>query len=229
MNKKKSKQKFKPLSEATLEEMQEAFLMGGLWITSELEGHTETGAFSEENLGIPAVEYFPMRAYATLKDPNCNWGWKKGTKLSTLFINVMKSDMAHTLRDYMECGEPMVMPASYLEREDEDDGWDDSNGVLEMDPDCFRFQGSSAKFQGSSYMSDMELLEELEQKETRHNRGYKIARAAAKGDPMLEQYVELAFTLPDHRAISKKLRKTKPQVLEIEAELIARIKVMLKK
>lgn len=59
--KRKTKQKFKPLSSATPEEMQEAFLMAGLWISSELEGHTETGAFSELNLGIPAVEYFPMK------------------------------------------------------------------------------------------------------------------------------------------------------------------------
>ena len=221
MDKKKSKQKYKPLSSATTEEMQEAFLMAGLWISSELEGHTETGAFSEQNLGIPAVEYFPMKAYTTLNSPDCNWHWKQGTKLSTLFINVMKSDMAHVLRDYLDNGEPMVIPASYLEREDEEDGWDDSNGILEMDPE--------QKQQGWQTMSDMELLEELEQKETRHNRGYKIARAAAKGNPKLEQYVELAFTLPDHRAISKKLRKTKPQVLEIEAELIARIQILLKK
>ena len=68
MKKKKSKQRFKSLGEATAEEMQEAFLMAGLWISSELEDHTETGAFSEQNLGIPAVEYFPMKAYTTL---NC--------------------------------------------------------------------------------------------------------------------------------------------------------------
>lgn len=219
MKKKNSKQKFKPLSSATPEEMQEAFLMGGLWASSELEGHTESGAFSEQNLGIPAVEYFPMKAYDTLSKPDCKWKWKEGTKLSTLFINVMRSDMAHTLRDYIDDGEPMVIPASYLERDDEEDGWDDSNNVLDVDPED--------RQQGFRVVSDMELLEELEQKESRHSRGYKIARAAAKGDPKLEQYVELAFTLPDHRAISKKLRKTKPQVLEIEAELIARIKVIL--
>ena len=200
---KSKKQKYKPLSSATPEEMQEAFLMGGLWISGELEGHTESGAFSEQNLGIPAVEYFPMKAYDTLSKPDCKWKWKEGTKLSTLFINVMRSDMAHVLRDYIDNGEPMVIPASYLERDDEEDGWDDSNNVLDVDPE--------QKRQGYRVAS----------------RGYKIARAAAKGDPKLEQYVELAFTLPDHRAISKKLRKTKPQVLEIEAELIARIKVML--
>lgn len=220
MKKKNSKQKFKPLSSATPEEMQEAFLMGGLWISGELEGHTESGAFSEQNLGIPAVEYFPMKAYDTLSKPDCKWKWKEGTKLSTLFINVMRSDMAHVLREYMDNGEPTVTPASYLERDDEEDGWDDANGVLDIDPEL-RQNAFQTK-------SELELLEELEQKETRHNRGYKIARAAAKGDPKLEQYVELAFSLPDHRAISKKLRKSKPQVLEIEAELIARIKMILR-
>lgn len=216
---KSRKQKFKPLSSATPEEMQEAFLTGGLWISGELEGHTEGGAFSEQHLGIPAVEYFPMKAYDTLSKPDCRWKWKEGTKLSTLFINVMRSDMAHVLRDYIDNGEPMVIPASHLERDDDEEGWDDSNSVLDVDPED--------RQQGFRVMSDMELLEELEQKESLHSRGYKIARAAAKGDPRLEQYVDLAFTLPDHRAISKKLRKTKPQVLEIEAELIARIKVIL--
>ena len=199
--------------------------MGGLWISGELEGHTETGAFSEHNLGIPAVEYFPMKAYDTLSKPDCKWKWKEGTKLSTLFINVMRSDMAHVLRDYIDNGEPMVIPASYLERDNEGDGWDDSNNVLDVDPE----QKRQAFMDGrdTDPRSGKGFLEELEQKESRHSRGYKIARAAAKGNPKLEQYVELAFTLPDHRAISKKLRKTKPQVLEIETELIARIKVML--
>lgn len=39
----------------------------------------------------------------------------------------------------------------------------------------------------------MELLEELQQKESRRDAGYKIARAAAKGDAQLERLVELAF------------------------------------
>lgn len=222
MKKRNSKQKYKPLSSATPEEMQEAFLMGGLWISSELEGHTETGAFSEQNLGIPAVEYYPIKAYNTQKDPKCKWKWKEGTKLGTLFINVMKSDMAHTLRDYIDDGYPDVKANSEFERESaEEDGFDDANDMVEIDPELRR--------NGFAVKSDLELLEELEQKETRHNRGYKIAKAAAKGAPMMEQYVELAFDQLDHRAISKKLRKTKPQVLEIEAELIARIKLILRK
>ena len=60
--KKKSKQKFKPLSEATPEEMRQAFKMAGLWITGEMMGLTEEGAFSVAFLGEPAVEYLPKRS-----------------------------------------------------------------------------------------------------------------------------------------------------------------------
>lgn len=43
MPKKKSKQKYKPLSEATREDIQESMKMGSYWLTDELEGHTESG------------------------------------------------------------------------------------------------------------------------------------------------------------------------------------------
>ncbi len=221
MQKKKCKQKFKPLSSATPEEMREAFLMAGLWISSVLQGHTISGAFSVANLGIPAVEYFPMKAYTTLNSPDCEWKWKVGSKLSTLFINVMRSDMAHVLRDYIESGEPTVIPSSYLVREEESDGWDDSNNILEVDP--------AQKLNGYQMKSDMEMLEELTQKESRYNEAYMIAKEAAKGTPILEEYVELAFTLPDHRAISKKMRITKQRVLDLEDELIRRIYSLLDK
>lgn len=46
MPKKKSKQKYKPLSDATLEEIQEAMQMGSYWLTDELEGHTESTSHS---------------------------------------------------------------------------------------------------------------------------------------------------------------------------------------
>jgi hypothetical protein len=101
-NKIKEKQKYKPLSEATQEELDTAFLMAALWVTTELEGRTGGGAFSEAYLGVPAAEYFPRLAYKKLKDPACRWKWKEGTKLSTLMINVIKSDMAHKLRDFMD-------------------------------------------------------------------------------------------------------------------------------
>lgn len=136
MSKKKLKQKFKPLSEATPEELKKSFRMAGLWVTGELMGQTEEEAYSEAFLGEPAVEYFPKRAFVKLKDPKCKWKWKEGTKLSKLMINVMKSDMGHALERYEDLGMPDVKAGSEFAREDGgDDGWDDTNDILEMDLD----------------------------------------------------------------------------------------------
>lgn len=219
MKKKNSKQKFKPLSDATPEELRKAFAMAGLWITGELMGQTDEGAFSEAFLGEPAVEYFPKRAFLKLKDPNCKWKWKEGTKLSTLMINVIKSDMGHALERYEAQGMPNVKAGSEFEREDEEDGWDDANDVLEVDPDLKR--------NDFDVETEEERRAELMKWESQRDAGIKIARAAAQGDPLMERYVELAFTQPDHRTISKKMKKTKTEILEIEAKLIVRIKMML--
>ena len=231
---KKLKQKFKSLSEATPGELREAFKIASFWLTDVLEDCTEFGAFSEQNLGEKAIEYFPKRAYVTLTDPKCKWKWKPGTKLSTLMINVIKSDMAHVMRDYMLDGEPLVKANSEFEREGADeDGWDDSNDVLDYDPESFKFQGSSAKFQGSDYKSDMELqqekLAELERYESRRDAGYRIARQAAKGDAQFEKYVEAVFNLPDQRSICKRMKMTKAEVEALEAELIVKIKLVMAK
>ena len=219
----KEKEKLKTWADATPEEKREAWMLGALWTSDELEGRTDSGAFSEANLGENPIIHFPRKAYQTLKDPNCNWKWKEGTKLSTLFINVIKSDMAHTLRDYIENGKPDVRAASEFERDDiSDDGWDDANDILDVDPED-RQNGFQVK-------SQMELLEELQQRESRHDRGYKIARAAAKaiGNPKLERLVELAFEPMDRRTISKKMKITKTEVIELEDELCREIKKMLK-
>lgn len=212
----------KPLSEATPQEMDRALVMAGLWVSTELEGRTASGAFSEAWLGIPAVEYFPLRAYRTLKAPDCKWQWKEGTKLSTLFINVMKSDMAHTLRSYKDNGEPDLRAASELRWHGSDDTDDeaDRNSPLEVD--------AAVREGGFQVMSGMELLEDLEASENRRTQGYKIARAVAKGDPEMERYVELVFTLPDLRSISKRMKKTQDYVLAIEAELVERVKLKLR-
>lgn len=218
--KKKSKQKYKPLSEATPEEMTQAFKMAGLWITGELMNEqTEEGAFSEAFLGEPAVEYFPKRAFLKLNDPDTKWKWKEGTKLSTLMINVVKSEMGHALERYEAQGMPDVMAGSSFEREDGEDGWDDANDILEVDPDLKR--------NDFDVQTDEELKAELAKWESRRDAGMKIARAAAQGNPLMEKYVELAFTQPDHRTISKKMKKTKAEILEIEMELITKIKVMI--
>lgn len=89
--KKKSKQKFKPLSSATPEERYRAMELATYWVTDEVEGHTDSGAFSEAYLGEPARLYFPRNAYEKLKDPNSKWKWKEGTQLSTLMINDMNN------------------------------------------------------------------------------------------------------------------------------------------
>lgn len=213
--KKKNKQKYKPLSEATPGELREALRMASYWLTDELEDCTEFGAFSEQNLGEPAIEYFPKRAYLTLKDPKCKWHWKEGTKLSTLMINVIKSDMAHVLRDYHLDGDPLLKANCEFEREGADeDGFDDANEPEEVDPEV--------RMGNMHVMTEMEKLAELEAYQSQRDKGMRIARAAAKesGDPKLMVYVELAFTLPDYRAISKKMRVTQAEVKEMEKRLI---------
>lgn len=213
--KRKSKQKDKPLSEATPGELREALRMASYWLTDELEDCTEFGAFSEQNLGEPAIEYFPKRAYLTLRDPKCKWHWKEGTKLSTLMINVIKSDMAHVLRDYHLDGDPLLKANCEFEREGADeDGFDDANEPEEVDPEV--------RMGNMHVMTEMEKLAELEAYQSQRDKGMRIARAAAKesGDPKLMVYVELAFTLPDYRAISKKMRVTQAEVKEMEKRLI---------
>jgi hypothetical protein len=213
--KRKSKQKYKPLSEATPGELREALKMASYWLTDELEDCTEFGAFSEQNLGEPAIEYFPKRAYLTLKDPKCKWHWKEDTKLSTLMINVIKSDMAHTLRNYHLDGAPLLKANCEFERNGADeDGFDEANEPEEVDPEV--------RMGNMHVMTEMEKLAELEAYQNQRDKGMKIARAAAKesGDPKLVVYVELAFTLPDYRAISKKMHVTQAEVKEMEKRLI---------
>ncbi len=222
MKKTKTKQKFKPLGEATPEELREAMKLASFWLTDVLDGYeTEKGAFSEAFLGEPARLYFPKRAYLKLKDPNSKWKWKEGTKLSTLMINVIKSDMAHAVRKYMELGEPDVMVARELVREDiSEDGWDDANDILEVDPDLKR--------NDFDVPTEEEKLAELERYESRRDAGYRIARQAAKGEAEFEKYVEAVFNLPDQRSICKRMKMTKAEVEALEAELIVRIKVVLR-
>ena len=218
MKQKKKKQKFKPLSSATPEERYRAMELATYWVTDEVEGHTDSGAFSEAYLGEPARLFFPRKAYEKLKDPNSKWTWKEGTQLSTLMINVVKSEMAHKLREYKLDGKPTVVPASSMERDHESGGEDEvknPNSVLEMDADVKR--------NDFDVMTDMEMLEELQRQESRRDRGYKIARAAAKesGDVKLMKYVEAVFENPDYRTISKKMKITQVEVKELEARLIA--------
>lgn len=112
---------------------------------------------------------------------------------------------------------------SEFEREDADeDGFDDANDMVEISPDD-RQNAFVVK-------SEMELMEELRQKESRRDRGYKIALAAAKesGDAMLLKYVEVMFSgLPTDRAVSKKLKKTLAELQELQDQLLAIIRKQL--
>lgn len=141
-------------------------------------------------------------------------------KLSTLMINIIRSDMQHVLRDYKLDGEPLVKANSEFERESADeDGFDDANDMVEISPDD-RQNAFVVK-------SEMELMEELRAKESRRDRGYKIALAAAKesGDAMLLKYVEVMFSgLPTDRAVSKKLKKTLAELQELQDRLLAIIR-----
>ena len=213
--KNKKNGKLKPLSDATPEELREAMKMASYWLTDELDGHTEKGAFSVMNLGEEARQYLIKHAYIILKDPECKWKWKEGTKLSTLMINVVRSEMGHVLRKYLNQDEPDVVHASSLKRAARggDDDFDDANTVLEMALEKQRDDGQ--------VNTEMEMLEELERYESLRDKGQKIARAAVKGDAKLEQYVDLVFELPDYRTISKRMNISIPEVKELESELIA--------
>lgn len=215
LNDNKQKGKLKPLSDATQGELREAIKMASYWLTDELDGHTEKGAFSVMNLGEEARQYFIKHAYIILMDPECKWKWKEGTKLSTLMINVVRSEMGHVLRKYLNQNEPDVVHASSLKRAARggDDDFDDANTVLEMALEKQRDDGQAN--------TEMEMLEELERYESLRDKGQKIARAAVKGDIKLEQYVDLVFELPDYRTISKRMKISIPEVKELESELIA--------
>lgn len=213
------KKKFRSLKEATPEEMREATRIASLWLTAELEGRTTKGAFSERNLGEAARKFFVKRAIIVLLAPDCKWKWKEGTKLSTLMINVMRSEMGHVLRKYINQGKPEMVMASDLDApkgpaggEDESDS---PNGVLEIDEDVRR--------NAFEMRSEMELLEELEREEGLREKGMRIARAAVKGNARLEKYVELVFELPDYRAISKRMKVTLTEVKAMEMEVIKNV------
>lgn len=216
----KNKTKFKRLGDATRQEKEKAFKVAAIWIVKELEGLTEEGAFSERFLGVPAAEYFLKRAKLKLNDPFCKWKWKEGVQLSTLMINIIKSDMGHVLDKFRELGMPDVRAGSEFEtKEGGYDDWDDANHILEVDPDLKRNHFVE--------ITEEELQEELSKWESRREAGYKIACVAAEGDPLLEKYVELAFTQPDYRTISKKMKITQAEVLELEEQLIRRIQCRL--
>ena len=197
---------------ASPEEVYRALQTATHWLDGELKGRTETGPFSEGYLGEPARLFFPDRAYRSLKAPGCRWKWKKGTKLGTLIINMMQSDMRHIRRRFVEDGCPEVVPASRFETSQDDD--DDANSILDIDPEL--------RHRGFCVQSELEKQEERQAREQRRDQGRTIAyRVACQSeDPQLIRYALLAFELPDYRAISKRMKMSRQSVRKLESRLI---------
>lgn len=198
---------------ASPEEVYRALQTATHWLDGELKGRTETGPFSEGYLGEPARLFFPDRAYRSLKAPGCRWKWKKGTKLGTLIINMMQSDMRHIRRRFVEDGCPEVVPASRLETGGEDDD-KPSDSLLDIDPEL--------RHRGFCVQSELEKQEERQAREQRRDQGRAIACRLARqsGDPRLVRYARLAFELPDYRAISKRMKMSRQSVRKLESRLI---------
>ena len=188
----KLKQGYNRLDAVSPEEMQEAMKLASLWLTYKLEGRTERGPFCDVVLGEPARLYFPKRAYMALKSGA--WKWKKGLKLSTQLIRIMRSDMHHAIEAWKAQGEPEVVAASRIEP-----------GVMGA---------------GFIVKPDLELAEDLAAQDYRRKLGYEIAFAAVKDDPKLTLYVQLVRDLNDYRAIALKMRVSISEIKEMEKEII---------
>ena len=188
----KLKQGYNRLDAVSPEEMQEAMKLASLWLTYKLEGRTERGPFSDVVLGEPARLYFPKRAYMALKSGA--WKWKKGLKLSTQLIRIMRSDMHHAIEAWKAQGEPEVVVASRIE----------------------------PQVMGAGYIvkPDLELAEDLAAQAYQRKLGYEIAFAAVKDDPKLTLYVQLVRDLNDYRAIALKMRVSISEIKEMEKEII---------
>jgi|GEM_PF-1809689 len=210
-------QTYKALSAASPREMYQAMRMASRWLAGQLKGRTATGPFSEGYLGEPARQFFPHRACRKLMDPDCEWKWKQGTKLSTLFINVIRSDMEHIRRRYVEDGCPEVVPASRFETSlNDEDG--DANSILDIAPELRR--------EGFCCQSELEKQEEQQALEQRRDQGRVIAyRVACQSeDPQLIRYALLAFELPDYRSIALRMKMNQREVKQLESRLIELIK-----
>ena len=188
----KLKQGYNRLDVVSPEKMQEAMKLASLWLTYKLEGRTEHGPFSDVVLGEPARLYFPKRAYMALKSGE--WKWKKGLKLSTQLIRIMRSDMHHAIEAWKAQGEPEVVAASRIEP-----------GVMGA---------------GFIVKPDLELAEDLAAQAYQRKLGYEIAFAAVKDDPKLTLYVQLVRDLNDYRAIALKMRVSISEIKEMEKEII---------
>lgn len=179
-----------PRDEVDSEDLQEALKVLAYWLTDYLKDKTQGGAFSTAALGEPAVMYFSKRAYVTYMSGT--WSRKEGQKTSSLLINIARSDMGHHVRKWLKQGEPVVTPMSAMSEK--------QRAVMEQ--------------------VNQELEEDLQLREKTRDAAYQIAEKAAQNDPELLKYLKAMRELNDYRSISKRLKKTIPEVKALEKRLL---------
>lgn len=175
------------------------------WLTYKLKDKTSAGCYSEEALGLPAVEYFASIAMG--KVFGGYWTWKEETKLTTLLCNCAWSEMGHWSRDWKKKKvndqlEPppisyVANPESYLDK-------------LEADE--------------ANQMKREEREEADEQAEQVRTMTFAAVLDAVKDDRELVRYVKAVKDLDNYRDIEKRLKVKKEMREEIEARLMERMK-----
>lgn len=113
----KTRQKLKQVrrpEEVPQEEELKALDVLGNWLTKKLKGKTDSGPFSEANLGDIPVKVIAKRTY--IKWKSGKWRWKDCLSLTTQLIRIARSEMSHIVRDWKAQGQPELIAASKDEK-----------------------------------------------------------------------------------------------------------------
>lgn len=110
--KQKLKQARQPDDVSQKEELDALDVLGN-WLTKKLKGKTDSGPFSEANLGDIPVKVIAKRTY--IKWKSGKWRWKETLSLTTQLIRIARSEMSHIVRDWKAQGQPELIAASHDE------------------------------------------------------------------------------------------------------------------
>lgn len=110
--KQKLKQARQPDDVSQKEELNALDVLGN-WLTKKLKGKTDSGPFSEVNLGDIPVKVIAKRTY--IKWKSGKWKWKETLSLTTQLIRIARSEMSHIVRDWKAQGQPELIAASHDE------------------------------------------------------------------------------------------------------------------
>lgn len=171
----------------------------GFWLTGTLGGNPQFGPHSEAHLGEPAVIYYPK--FARAKYLEGTWTRDKGETLYKFLLRITRSEMGHQYEKWKKYACPMVMMMNNMNEQQ----------LSDME------------------QSNEELAECLKREQKAMDVAYEIAEEEVKDDPELMKYLEAMKKGNDYRAISKKLRITKGEVVVLEERLLARLALMHKK